>query len=463
MIKNRKLDHIGLPVNDIETAANWYREVLGFKLIGDFVAPDGTKCKFMKNGDIVYEIYQPVGGVKEEVTGKIDHFSYQSTDIEKDYEFCKRQGYKIITNGIEEIPTFWNHGCRYFKIESPTGEAVEFCEVVKPPYMKQSELFCLLPDYVSTPDGMAIHPDGDLVLACPNFAIPEMPGCILRITKDRHVSKWFDVPVHPETGIARPMGIEFGPDGDLYIVDNQGWSNEPSLVRKGRILRVRMDGDRIVYCKTVAYNMEHPNGIRIWKDKLYVTNSLQELIKDPSGKLVSVVNYFGLDEENVEMTNTLADKDHIFDVLVTENPDDQYGVDGIAFDKEGNLYVGNFGDGTIFKYTLNEDGSMKTKELFAKDPKNLRCTDGMIFDDKGNLYVADFVVNAIAKVYPDGRVERIAQSPDSDGFKGELDQPGEPCFWNGYLVVSCFDTVVGADKVNTRHEQPATLAMIRLD
>ena len=30
-----------------------------------------------------------------------------------------------------------------------------------------------------------------------------------RITKDRRVEKWFDVPVHPETGVARNMGIAF--------------------------------------------------------------------------------------------------------------------------------------------------------------------------------------------------------------------------------------------------------------
>ncbi len=328
--------------------------------------------------------------------------------------------------------------------------------------MKQTELFCLLPDYVSTPDGMAVHESGDLVLACPNYAIDTMPGCILRITKDRQVRKWFDVPVLEETGQARPMGIEFGPDGDLYIVDNQGWSGDPKFVRKGRILRVRMDGDEMVYCKTVAYNMEHPNGIRVWGNKVYVTNSLQELIKDPSGKLVSCINFFDLDEENIEMTNTLADAKHIFDTYVTENLDDQYGLDGIVFDKQGNLYVGNFGDGAIWKVKLNPDGTMKSKEIFAKDKENLQVTDGMIFDDQGNLYIADFSVNAIGKVYPDGKVERFAQSPDCDGFNGELDQPGEPCFWDGKLIISCFDTVIGPGKVNTKHEQPATLSMIRL-
>lgn len=457
MIKNRKHDHIGLATNNIDATVNWYIDVLGFELLGDFVGPDGSPCKFIRNTDITYEIYQPVNGVEAEVEGKIDHFAYQSKDIEKDYQFCIEQGYKIITNGIEEIPTFWNDGCKYFKIASPSGEAIEFCEVIQ-----KSELFCVLPDYVSTPDGMAVHESGDLVLACPNFAIDGMPGCILRITKDRQIRKWFDVPVLEETGLARPMGIEFGPDGDLYIVDNQGWSGKPEHIRKGRILRVRMDGDTMVYCKTVAYHMEHPNGIRIWNDKLYVTNSLQELIKDTSGKLVSCINYFGLEEENVAMTNTKEDAAHVLEYFITENPEDQYGLDGIAIDKEGVLYVGNFGDGTIWKVYLNLDGSMRSKELFVKDSKHLKVTDGMTFDDKGNLYIADFSVNAVGKVTPDGKVERMAQSPDSDGLHGELDQPGEPCFWNGNLIVSCFDTVVGPGKFNTKHEQPATLAMLRL-
>lgn len=63
-------------------------------------------------------------------------------------------------------------------------------------------------------------------------------------------------------------------------------------------------------------------------------------------------------------------------------------------------------------------------------------------------------------VSPDGTVKRIAQSPDTDGFNGEIDQPGEPCIWNGKLVVSCFDLVVDDFNVNTAHELPATLCYL---
>ena len=100
--------------------------------------------------------------------------------------------------------------------------------------MKKSTLFALLPDYVATPDGMAIDIDGNLILACPNYADQTLNGCILKIDKEKNIKKWFDVPVHEETGLASPMGIAFGPDGDLYICDNQGWPGKPELVRKGR-------------------------------------------------------------------------------------------------------------------------------------------------------------------------------------------------------------------------------------
>jgi hypothetical protein len=87
-----------------------------------------------------------------------------------------------------------------------------------------------LPDYAVTPDGMAIASDGDLVVACPNFASysegasrPSVSGCFIKIGKDCKVQKLFDCPVLAETGRACPMGMEFGPEGELYAIDNRNW------------------------------------------------------------------------------------------------------------------------------------------------------------------------------------------------------------------------------------------------
>ncbi len=327
--------------------------------------------------------------------------------------------------------------------------------------MQTSKLFALLPEYVCTPDGMSIDKEGNLILACPNYADPRMPGCILKIDNNKNITKWVDVPAREDTGLACPMGIEFGPDGDLYICDNQGWSGAEQLQFKGRILRLKIENGKIVKTTVVADGMEHPNGMRIKGNHIYVTQSMLSKVKDPSGLLVSCVYRFHLEDENIQITNTLEDK-NILTTFLTYNKDCQYGVDGIEFDRNGDLLIGNFGDGAVYRIRFNEDGSVKENKLWAQDPAQLQTTDGMIMDEDGNLYIADFSANAVGKIYPDGRVERIAQSPDSDGFNGELDQPGEPVIWNGKLILSCFDLVTGPDKVNTKHELPATLAELEL-
>ena len=199
--------------------------------------------------------------------------------------------------------------------------------------MQTSKLFTLLPEeLVCTPDGMAIDRDGNLILSCPNFADLSMPSCVLKIDKDRNIKKWFDVPRNEYTGEARAMGIEFGPDGDLYLVDNAGWTGEPHMVFTGRILRLRLNDAGVVKCTVVADNMEHPNGIRIWGDYMYITQSCMTRQKTDSGKLMSCVYRFPLDAEGIHCTNTLADP-HIFLTFITENPKCQYGVDGIVFDQ----------------------------------------------------------------------------------------------------------------------------------
>ena len=328
--------------------------------------------------------------------------------------------------------------------------------------MKDSRLFLALPEYICTPDGMAIDKEGNLILSCPNFAEDSAKGCVVRIDREKNVTKWFDVPVHPVTGIARNMGIAFDGEENIYLCDNQGWSGKEELAFQGRILRIRADRDGIISWTTVAEGMEHPNGIRIRGNYMYVTQSMMTRVSDPSGLLVSAVYRFALDEENVRITNTLEDK-NLFTTFITRNQACQYGADGIVFGPDGALYVGNFGDGAVHRITFGEDGTAEENIVFAQDSSRLTSTDGMIFDEMGNLYIADFSANGSAKVVPDGTVERIAQSPDCDGLDGGLDQPGEPIIWNGKIIASCFDLVTDEGKVNTKHEMPATLAELDLD
>lgn len=106
---------------------------------------------------------------------------------------------------------------------------------------------------------------------------------------------------------------------------------------------------------------------------------------------------------------------------------------------------------------------MKENRKWACDPANLKSTDGMTIDPYGNIYVADFSANAHRPHHPDGRVTRMACSPDTDGFHGELDEPGEPCVWGDQDHRLRFDLVTDEEKVNTAHEMPATMAMLDVE
>ena len=81
--------------------------------------------------------------------------------------------------------------------------------------------------------------------------------------------------------------------------------------------------------------------------------------------------------------------------------------------------------------------------------------------------MADFSNNAVAKVDPQGHITVLAQSPDGDGIDGGLGQPGEPIFWNGKLVLTCFDMVSAPTKstqsTTSRRRWPGCLALARID
>ncbi len=342
-------------------------------------------------------------------------------------------------------------------------------------------LLVTLPDDCPTPDGMAIDAQGNLVVACPNFAEPARPGCLIRIDPQLRVAKWVDVPVLPESGHACPMGIAFGPDGDLYVCDNQDWAagNGPQgEINRGRLLRLRIRDGHVERTTVVAHSISHPNGVRVRDGHVYITVSLLPKVKRPDGLLTSAVYRFKLDDENIRVSNTLDDPNLLVS-LVTRNRDCQYGADGLVFDSRGQLLVGNFGDGALHRIAFDAAGRVVGQTVFAQTDFRtpaaspdfarrmvqaaMRTTDGICIDAQDNVYVADFSNNAVCRVDPTGKITVLAQSADTDGRDGGLDQPGEPIIWNGKLVVTCFDAVTGPDKVNQRHDRPSTIVWLPLE
>ena len=353
----------------------------------------------------------------------------------------------------------------------------------------KSSLLVTLPEYATTPAGMAVDKDGNLIVACPNFGsysekfpIPLKPACFLKITKDGKISKWFDCPILNATHRACPMGIDIGPDGELYVCDNQDWptgNGKYGDVTQGRVLRFDFS-DGKPEMTVVAKNISHPHGIKYRNGMLYVTVSMLPQVNRKDKLLVSAVYRFPADGKDINVDNVESDK-HILETFVTKNRFCQYGASGMAFDSKGNLYVSDFGDGEIYKIGFDEDGKVVARDSYARtdhdynlDPgsigfldKAVKCSmrtaRGLFFDGDDYLYVADSANNAIAVITPEVKVGVLLQNGDTDGSDGKMDQPGYLINWNGKIVISCFDQLTGPGYVNTSHDSPYTIACVELD
>ena len=63
-------------------------------------------------------------------TGAINHWAFDTPDIEAAFENAKELGLKFKDTEIQHIDSFWEHGIRFFNVYGPNGETIEFCQIV---------------------------------------------------------------------------------------------------------------------------------------------------------------------------------------------------------------------------------------------------------------------------------------------------------------------------------------------
>ncbi len=318
-----------------------------------------------------------------------------------------------------------------------------------------------LPETCNTPDGMTLcDKTGIMYLSCPNFNDPNYPAVMMQITPDNKITKLCDLPVRADTKIAGPMGLDIGPDGNLYVADNQYFANAD---HRSRLLRINMSGGKATGVDVVVDGMKLANAV-IWRgDRVYVSDTCFDL-KDEYG--ASGIWCFTLAELN---KGTVKVKPNAKDphVLVKLNTIEgrgsgNAGADGMTFDEEGNLYTGNFGDGVMFKITFNTDRSMKSCDVFLKDPTMTSC-DGIFYRaaDK-KIYIADSMANSIKRVSLDGKLENLWENEDCTGEGSKLDQPCEVIIRGNELIAVDFDMPFPLLR-NTKYDKPHTIHVIKLE
>ncbi|MEE9602772.1 MAG: hypothetical protein V3V75_05660, partial [Thermoguttaceae bacterium] len=252
--------------------------------------------------------------------------------------------------------------------------------------LKKAELLVELPWEYNTPDGMCLLPNGEIIVAVPNVnsflaqedkSKQDPPPVLLKITKEGKAVKWYDPPKHPLTGNAFPFGICIDPEGkNFYLTDLQFFSNMENPGNNSRVLRIPLDenynpaGDPVV----VVEGLVVANAVIIRDGHLYVTDTTMVPGSEP---LVSGVFRVNLaEEEGLKLTQPIEKDPHMIGSIITKNADIGFGADGLTFDSQGNLYIGNFADGTLHKFEFDADGKVKSNTIFVQDEK-MRCCDGL--------------------------------------------------------------------------------------
>ena len=278
-----------------------------------------------------------------------------------------------------------------------------------------------MPPACTTPDGMCVDAKGRLVIAAPNND-RKQPGAIFRLDSPAaEPVKWFDVPPCPESGYASPMGVCFGPEGELYVCDNQKDS-------RGRLLCVTFKDDKVAACEAVAVGLDNANGVKYLNGRLYLTQAFLYGTKRGDGAASSGLYMFSAKDRNVRVGNTPADPQCVFSD-VTRNPEIRGGLNGVAVDPaRGFIYTGNYGDGRVWRLTPGDDGRIvKAEELLHAGGASV-TPDGLCLDGSGRLYIADMRGDAAERISCCGKFEVVR--------KGGFVRPSEPCVWKGFLCVA---------------------------
>ena len=90
-----------------------------------FYSTQSLDLKFLKLGDLVIEAYECDSTSMS--YGAIEHIAINVTDIEAVYNLVCRHDLNTLNDQIHFLP-FWDNGVKFFTIEGPNKEKVEFSQ-----------------------------------------------------------------------------------------------------------------------------------------------------------------------------------------------------------------------------------------------------------------------------------------------------------------------------------------------
>ncbi|MEK9516428.1 MAG: SMP-30/gluconolactonase/LRE family protein [Flavobacteriaceae bacterium] len=249
------------------------------------------------------------------------------------------------------------------------------CEQKEVQYKSQDLVF--VGQYTSGLEGPAVDQDGNLY-----FVNPTHSGSVGKVDTEGNFSLFIE---HlPEGSTAN--GIRFGLDQSMYLADYTGHN----------VLKVNLQSKEVsVYAHDSLLNQ--PNDLAICcNDRMFASDPNW---KESTGQLWRVENgQFHLLSKEMGTTNG-----------VEVSPD------------EKTLYVNESAQRSVWAFDLDTEGNISNKRLFHQfDDFGM---DGMRCDVEGNLYITRYGKGTVAKLSPEGKllleVQMKGKKPSNIAFGGK--------------------------------------------
>lgn len=121
----KRLDHVGIVVRDLEATIDFYTKVVGLELKDQLTHTNGVfKLAFLGfNGSDETEV-ELIQGYSDTLPseGTVHHFAVSTSHIEEEYARVKALNVPHLDEEIVTLP----NGYRYFFVHGPEGEWIEF-------------------------------------------------------------------------------------------------------------------------------------------------------------------------------------------------------------------------------------------------------------------------------------------------------------------------------------------------
>jgi len=343
------------------------------------------------------------------------------------------------------------------------------------------ELFKQFGEIVNVPDGLAQDKDGNIYCSAPNFKDQNHAAVIMR--RDVKTGVWapfVSALRHPDSGIGFPMGLEFGNDENLYYCDNQYFVDKSY---KSRIMRVTIKNGEAQKVEPVIEGVKLANATRLRGNAIYFTDTFGDIKGRNEGYVYRVPLSAFLNGKVAKLLPKEQAESDPYCIGITKTipfgeRNDRAGADGMCFDKNANIYTGNFGDGCFYMIPMQADGTYGKMIELVRDLSISSCIDGICYYEKENwVIISDSEKNAIRYWDINEQTMKVLwKNDDVDGSNGLLDQPCEVMVWrkkscplwfgSDKLIVVNFDWTfpglknAGGDE--TKNDKVYTISIINL-